>query len=250
MAMHRPASVSTFIALLAALAAPALAAAAARWEYAGTHGPEHWGRLSAAWALCASGRNQSPVDLGGFVDATLPPVDFAYAASPGTTAHDGHTVQTSFTAAGAIEVAGHRFALRQVHFHAPSENHLAGRAFPLEAHLVHADAAGNLAVVAVFFAEGATNDALAALWQPLPAHAGEAHPLTAPFDPARLLPAARDAYWFSGSLTTPPCSEGVRWLVLKTPVTASPEQIETVRRALGHPNNRPLQPLYAREILE
>ena len=235
--------VSSLVASLVALAPPAAAGGPTHWDYAGAHGPEHWGELSPAFALCAAGRNQSPVDLGGFVDAALPPIGFSYSASPGTTVHDGHTVQTSFTAAGAIEIAGRRFSLLQVHFHAPSENRLAGRGLPLEAHLVHTDAEGNLAVVAVFFDEGAAHDGLAALWQPMPAHAGEEHRLAAPFDPARLLPSERDAYWFSGSLTTPPCSEGVRWLVMKKPIAA-------FRRAGGQPNNRPIQPLYARQILE
>ena len=149
-----------------------------------------------------------------------------------------------------LELDGMRFELKQFHFHAPSENLIEGKSYPLEGHLVHANDRGELAVVAVMFEPGRANAALSLAWQVLPAKAGESHGLKEPVSAEQLLPAKRDYYRFSGSLTTPPCSEGVRWLVMKEPVQVSQAQIDAFKAVMHHPNNRPVQPLNGRLVLQ
>jgi carbonic anhydrase len=199
--------------------------------------------------MCALGRNQSPIDLAGFVEADLKPLKLVYRPGAVDIVNNGHTVQVNYAPGSTLDVNGRSFELKQFHFHAPSENRIAGRQFPLEAHLVHADKEGNLAVVAVMFQAGATNALLAKLWEKLPAKAGEKAGLPAGLDVALFLPADRDYYRFNGSLTTPPCSEGVWWLVMKKPASASAAQIDQFTRAIGFANNRPVQPVNARPVL-
>ncbi len=138
----------------------ALADDKAHWGYTGDTGPEHWGGLKAAFKLCASGKNQSPINLSGFVEADLSSIKFEYVTHATEILNNGHTVQVNYRAGSTLSVSGHEFELKQFHFHAPSENHVEGRSFPMEAHLVHADAQGNLVVVAVLFEEGAGNAAI------------------------------------------------------------------------------------------
>jgi carbonic anhydrase len=227
----------------------AFGAAGAHWGYTGHAGPEHWGELEPAYALCASGKNQSPVDLTGFVEADLKPISLDYHGSATEILNNGHTVQANFGAGDTITVDGRAFVLKQIHFHTPSENHIDGQAFPLEAHFVHRDDQGNLAVIAVMFKEGKENLAIAKLWRQMPEKADERAALVSKFVAAELLPASRDHYRFNGSLTTPPCSEGVLWMVMKESVTISREQVERFARVIHHANNRPVQPLNARAVL-
>jgi carbonic anhydrase len=231
-----------------AVAGIASAADPGEWSYSGEHGPDNWARLAPEFGACA-GKNQSPIDLTGFIDAHLNPITTAYRAGGTGIINNGHTVQVDYDAGSSITVEGIAFTLKQFHFHAPSENHVAGRAYPMEAHLVHADKDGNLLVLAVMIKEGVANKALAEFWPAIPKNAGESAPLPRPFLAARLLPADHHYYRFNGSLTTPPCSEGVRWLVLKAPVSASKEQIEAFEHVMHHPNNRPLQAVNARPVL-
>jgi len=174
----------------------------------------------------------------------------AYQAGGNEMLNNGHTIQVNYGAGSGITVDGVEFALKQFHFHAPSENHIDGISYPMEAHLVHADKDGHLAVIAVMFEEGAENAALAGIWPDMPANAGDSQALASAFDVSKLLPENRDYYRFNGSLTTPPCTEGVRWLVMKTPVSASKDQVEAFTHMLHHPNNRPVQPVNARVILK
>lgn len=214
------------------------------WSYEGADGPSHWG------GLCSSGRNQSPIDVHDAVSAKLAPLSFEYESLAQDILNNGHTVQVTYAPGSSLAVDSHRYQLQQFHFHAPSENLIDGRQFPLEAHFVHADADGNLAVVAVFFEAGAANAALEKLGKDLPLHAGDKHDLDVRVAAAELMPKAREYYRFSGSLTTPPCSEGVNWLVLKQPITASEKQIAQLHAAMGHDNARPVQPLNARVIVQ
>ena len=222
---------------------------AQHWGYAGEGAPEHWGKLDPKFAMCGLGRNQSPVDLTGFVEADLKPLKFAYKAGAAAIVNNGHTVQIDYAPGSTLTVDGRSFELKQFHFHAPSENRIGGRQFPLEGHLVHADADGNLAVVAVMFREGPANPLLAKLWPQMPTKAGEKSAAAAGLSAAGLLPADRDYYRYNGSLTTPPCSEGVWWLVLKSAATASKAQVDQFAKAVGVANNRPVQRLYARPVL-
>ena len=219
------------------------------WGYAGNAGPEYWGTLAPAYERCGSGRNQSPIDLRGFVAADLKSIRFHYVTNAMEVHNNGHSVQANYTPGSTIKLDGHVFELKQFHFHAPSENRISGKAFPLEGHLVHADQEGNLAVVAVMFAEGKANATVAALWKQLPAREGDTLALTSTVNAAGLLPQRRTYYRYNGSLTTPPCSEGVWWLVMKDPVSVSQEQVEAFKKVIGHPNNRPVQTVNARSIL-
>jgi len=155
-----------------------------------------------------------------------------------------------FEPGDTLAVDNATFTLQQMHFHAPSENQIAGHSFPMEAHFVHADAQGNVLVVAVMFKEGEALTALNQVWAAMPSDAGPPRPLLNVVTPMAFLPKSRSYYRFSGSLTTPPCTEGVRWVVLETPVSASKSQIEAFEHAIKHHNNRPVQPLNGRVVIE
>ena len=224
--------IALIIGLIASLPGTILAQ---HWSYEGQAGPQNWGKLDAKFALCATGKNQSPIDLGGFVEADLKPLKLDYKAGITEILNNGHTVQINYTPGSSLGVDGHAFELKQFHFHAPSENTVNGKHFPLEGHLVHADKDGNLAVVAVMFQEGAANTLLARLGEKIPNKAGEKSMLPTGLSVTRLLPNERHYYRFNGSLTTPPCSEGVRWFVIKKPVTASNAQIQQFPTRSGSP---------------
>ncbi|MCB1916236.1 MAG: carbonic anhydrase family protein [Rhodocyclaceae bacterium] len=245
-----PAFARLSLSLLLSIAATSHADEAVHWAYDGHGGPDHWAELSSDFAMCGMGRNQSPVDLVAPVEASLSGIDFDYPLQGNEIINNGHTVQVNVAPGSSIRVDDHRYLLKQVHFHTPSENRINGKSFAAEAHFVHADAAGNLAVVAVLFDDGDSSPALAALDPELPDHAGEHHSLRAGNAIAALLPETREYFEYSGSLTTPPCSEGVRWLVMKQPMTISPAQRETLARVMHGPNNRPVQPLNARLVLD
>lgn len=220
------------------------------WGYHGPYGPANWGELLPEYALCGAGRNQSPVNLTGFIEAELPPLTINYAGMVIDLRNNGHTVQADYHPGSSLVVDGRIFHLKQFHFHAPSENLLNGRAYPLEVHFVHSDDHGNLAVVAVLFQTGEENRSLSKLWDQLPEHAGTSRILAAQVRADELLPDDRDYYRYNGSLTTPPCSQGVLWLVMKQTPSVSTEQVETFTAAIGGPNNRPVQPLNARVVLQ
>jgi carbonic anhydrase len=219
------------------------------WAYGGEAGPENWGKLDGKFVMCSIGRNQSPIDVANAVKAELEPLRFDYVAGASGIQNNGHTVQVDYAPGSTVTVDGKAFALTQFHFHTPSENTFNGKPFPLEGHFVHTDKDGNLAVVAVMFEEGAANPALAGFWGAMPTKAGEIRAAPAGANAVTLLPADRSYFRFEGSLTTPPCSEGVRWLVLKTPVSVSRAQVEQFAAALPGPNNRPVQPRNARVVL-
>lgn len=219
------------------------------WGYSGHEGPENWAKLSSDNYAC-SGKNQSPINLSGFIEAELLPIQFNYRQGGYEILNNGHTVQVNYEKGSSIKVDGHTFDLLQFHFHAPSENHINGHSFPLEAHFVHADKNGNLAVVAVMFKEGSVNKGLKNVWPMMPKRTGDKHELSKTVGVDDILPKNREYYRFNGSLTTPPCSEGVRWLVMKNVVEVSKEQIDTFSHVLHEPNNRPLQAVNARIILK
>lgn len=231
------------------LASAAFAGHEVHWSYSGETGPEAWAKLAPEFAACA-GLNQSPIDLHGFIEAELEPLRLDWKPGGVEILNSGHTAQVGYGAGSTLTVDGIAFELKQFHFHTPSENRVEGKSFPMEAHFVHADAEGHLAVLALLFDEGIENPALASLAARLPKEAGEKQALPEAFDARALLPAGRDYYRFSGSLTTPPCTEGVRWLVLKQAVPASREQFEKVGHAMHAPNARPVQPVNARPVLK
>lgn len=220
----------------------------AHWSYSGDTGPENWAKLSPKFADCA-GKNQSPIDLKDFVEADLERIKINY-TSEQEVINNGHTVKVGYGGGGGIEVDGMNFRLLQFHFHAPSENHIMGKSYAMEAHLVHMNEHGELAVIAVMFEEGQENSELAKIWRTMPKRAGDKSTLSSVANADKLLPSDRDYYRFSGSLTTPPCTEGVRWLVMKRPLTASSEQIKEFEYVMRHPNNRPIQARNGRVVLK
>jgi len=233
--------------VVAADGAPA-AHAGAQWEYEGAIGPAAWGALSADYATCSSGMSQSPIDIRIYQPLGLEDIAFSYQPVPMKIKNNGHTIQANIDAGNSITVDGVVFNLIQLDFHTPSEHTLLGRALPMEMHLVHKDADGNLAVVGVLITIGAANANFAEIWSHMPAVADEEQPVPAPLNPLTLLPKDRRAYRYSGSLTTPPCSEGVNWLLLATPIQMSTDQIAAFR-TLFPLNARPVQPLHDRPVL-
>ncbi len=238
------------VAIVLVISSAAYAGQGTHWSYSGEEGPEHWGELDPKFSACAEGKNQSPINLTGFIESDLKPIGIHYEAGGREILNNGHTVQVNFTPGSKISVDGHAFELKQYHFHAPSENHINGKSYPMEAHLVHADEAGNLAVVAVMFVEGKTNQSIASVWSYMPGIVGGKQNLPSGVSAEGILPSNRDYYRFDGSLTTPPCSEGVSWLVMKEPVTVSKDQIEKFVQVMHHPNNRPIQPVNARPVFK
>ena len=222
----------------------------AHWSYEGDEGPASWSKISPEFALCETGRNQSPINIDKTMRAELKPLKAFQKFPANDIVNNGHTLQVNFKPGNILALDGVLYQMKQVHFHAPSENTIQGKSYPLEAHFVHADAKGNLAVLAVMFEEGKANDALGRLWQQMPVAVG-----TPVFLKSRVLAtelvSTMDSYFrFSGSLTTPPCSEGVSWIVLKTPMTASAAQIEAFKKVIQHQNNRPVQELNGRLVVE
>lgn len=225
----------------------------AHWGYSGAEGPEHWGDLSQAYATCKNGKNQSPIDLrdtAAIGTQGLGSLDIFYRDVPLKVINNGHSVQVNYPLGSYIKAGGKRYELMQFHFHTPSEHKKEGFNYPMEVHLVHRDGDGNLAVIAVIFQEGEENDYLNTLLQVLPKQAGtEKLYKGLSLNPAYFIPGNTEFYKYSGSLTTPPCSEGVYWMVFKHPVEASAEQIQMMHQVMGD-NARPVQKLNARDVLK
>lgn len=237
--------------LMALLSLPfASAASTPHWSYSGEGAPEKWGKLSQDFAACERGHNQSPVDIHQTIKGELPPLSLTFHAKEKSIINNGHTLQLNVHDGDSLKLDGTEFKLQQFHFHAPSENRISGKTYPLEVHFVHSNAEGQLAVVAVMFEEGAENPVIADILKNVPARPNVAQPLNKPLALAALMPGDKSYYRYSGSLTTPPCTEGVRWLVIKQPVTLSTAQIEAFQHILGQHNNRPVQPLNGRLIVD
>lgn len=219
------------------------------WGYEGPEAPHNWGKLSPDYALCDSGKNQSPVDIKGSIVSAKTPLKNAYHSGTQSIENNGHTIQINVKDYGHIELDGEAFDLRQFHFHAPSENQINDKSYPFEAHFVHTNAQNELLVLSVMFLEGNENTELNKAWANIPEKEGIVA-LNTGLDINKLLPNHLQYYRFSGSLTTPPCTEGVRWVVLKEPMSVSKAQIDAFRHAIHHNNNRPIQPLNGRVIIE
>lgn len=231
------------------LALGAAAGQAPHWGYEGAGGPDNWGKLSPKFAVCGTGKAQSPVDLARLGAHGTDMVETNYHSGPLTVLNNGHTVQANFAPGSTMTSGGHNYKLVQVHFHTPSEHEISGKHYPLVAHFVHADASGKLAVLGVLFKEGAANTELTKLIAAAPDHKQAAYTVDgASFDPNGLLPKSLKVFRYAGSLTTPPCSEGVNWNVAETPVTASAKQIAALHAIMGD-NARPVQPLNGRTLI-
>ncbi|MCH9813503.1 MAG: carbonic anhydrase family protein [Epsilonproteobacteria bacterium] len=220
------------------------------WSYGGTEGPEFWGKLSEKYSMCTQGQNQSPVNITDLTEADMETLKLDYSALAKDFVNNGHTVQVNFPQGSTLTIDEKEFTLKQFHFHTPSENHINGKSYPMEAHLVHANQTGALAVIAIMLTEGKENPFFKTLVANLPQQAKEHKDISkTQLNAIDMLPKDKDYYRFSGSLTTPPCSEGVRWIVLKNAVEISKESLAAFSNVMGK-NNRPIQAINAREILQ
>jgi len=222
--------------------------AAHAWTYEGETGPEHWGTLNPAWAACSEGMMQSPINLQDAVLSDLVDPELNYQLVPLNVTNNGHSVQASIAAGNTMVVDNVSYEMLQFHFHSPSEHSRDGQLSSMELHLVHRSADGVLAVIGVMIEEGDHNPAYDAIMSALPANEGDIlAPEGASINPRDLLPQVLTTYRYMGSLTTPPCSEGLQWMVMTTPVQLSPEQIAGYY-ALYSGTNRPVQPLNERTL--
>ena len=222
------------------------------WTYTGPTGPTKWGGLEKAFATCKLGKVQSPIDIrdNAVHQADLAAINFDYKPSTLRIIDDGHTIQVNYDPGSLMSVGGKQYDLVQFHFHKPSEEKLNGKAYDRDAHLVHKDKDGNLAVVAVLMHKGHDNPFIKTLWDNLPTEKEKESVVDkVRIDVSELLPEHKAYYTFAGSLTTPPCSEGVTWFVLKSPVQVSTQEIRRFAKA-SPMNARPVQPLNGRVIQE
>ncbi|MFZ6726742.1 carbonic anhydrase [Undibacterium sp. MH2W] len=233
----------------AAIAAAMDAHGAGGWAYQGDNGPLSWGKLSPANAKCESGDRQSPIDIRDGIKVNLDPIVFDYRSSGFNVVDNGHTIQVNVGAGNYITVLGRNYELVQFHFHKPSEERVNGRSAEMVIHLVHKDADGKLAVVAVLIERGKPQSAVQQVWNNLPLEKNQPQEAMAPLDLNQLLPAKRDYFTYMGSLTTPPCTEGVLWMVMKEPIELSSEQLAIFNR-LYPMNARPIQKTSGRLIKE
>jgi len=220
------------------------------WDYGDTLGPSHWGDLKPEFATCKTGHRQSPIDIRNARKTDLPAIEFDYKASPLHIIDNGHTIMINYAPGSSISVGGKKYVLKQFHFHRPSEEKINGKGYDMVVHLVHADEAGNLAVVAVLLQRGQDNPLIHELWNDLPKEKEKEELLdNVQIDVTQLLPADHGYYTFPGSLTTPPCSENVTWFVLKHPLAVSSAEINQFSKLYRH-DARPTQPPYDRAVLE
>ena len=236
--------------VLPALAqAPAAAAPApAHWSYEGKEGPLNWSHLDPAYKECSAGHEQSPIDIrGAHLNKSLTPIEFHYVSGAMSLVNNGHTVQVTPAAGSYIVADGVRYDLVQFHFHHPGEEAVKGKLADMVIHLVHKSAEGKIAVVAVRLNEGHPNAILADLWAHLPKATGETDKLTEELSPAGLLPSDRGYWTYMGSLTTPPCTEGVHWFVFEQEVELSRDQLKAFG-TIFKVNSRLLQPTHGRKI--
>jgi carbonic anhydrase len=243
-----------FIASFAALAACPLCAAAKaagaspHWSYEGAAGARNWGKLSGAYRACAIGTRQSPLDIVEPIKAELPPLNVSYRGDLAALVNNGHTIQADIAKGSMLTVGTERYELVQFHFHHPSEHLITGKGFAMECHFVHSDPAGSLGVLGVLMTEGAPNPAFGRIVEAMPRKEGTATSGLAGIDPNALLPSGLAYYRYSGSLTTPPCSEEVDWMLLEAPIAVAAGDIAKFA-ALYPMNARPAQKGFRRFVL-
>jgi carbonic anhydrase len=219
------------------------------WSYEGETGPANWGKINAAWSKCDTGTRQSPIDLRDGMKVDLEQISFDYKPSGFNVVDNGHTVQVTVGGGNFITVQNRSYELLQFHFHRPSEERVNGKGFEMVVHMVHKDPEGKLAVLAVLLERGKGNNLIQTVWNNLPLEKLDVVSPNVVLDVAEILPQRRDYFTFMGSLTTPPCNEGVLWLVMKQPMQASPAQMALFSRMYPL-NARPIQASSGRMIKE
>ena len=219
------------------------------WGYSGEVNPSHWGDLNEKFHMCKEGKQQTPIDILATKDINLTSLNLNYTTSSKSEINNGHTIQVNIKSGSIFTIDKVPYELKQFHFHTPSENHIKGVSYPMEAHFVHATKDGNLAVISIMFEEGAENSTLKQIESKFPLKENQAVDINLSTDDIKnMMPTNKDYYKFMGSLTTPPCSEQVKWFVLKTPQTVSKAQIKAMHKEINKENNRPIQPTNDREI--
>lgn len=218
-----------------------------QWSYSGATGPEHWGDLDPRFAAAKTGRRQSPIELAGPFEPGADWVSYVYSPAPLNVTNNGHSIQIDVPEGSLITLGGRRYDLVQYHFHTPSEHTVDGGFYEMELHLVHQDASGRFAVVGVFLTTGEPNPMLGEIWAHMPARVGESKRSDRLIDPSEFLPGSRRFVQYDGSLTTPPCTEGVAWIMMLNPISVSSEQVDRFEQVIG-PNNRPVMPVNERSI--
>jgi carbonic anhydrase len=219
------------------------------WSYEGETGPGHWGELSPDFKVCQLGLEQTPIDLSSSMKGDAGGISFDYRSLPLRLLNNGHTIQVNADPGCSCTIGTTKYELVQFHFHHPSEHLLDGKAFEMEVHFVHKSAEGALAVVGVFFQPGSHNAGLQPIFDQMPKAEGPEVRASGQFDPAAFFPVSRGFFRYAGSLTTPPCSEGLTWTVFRDAIEASPEQIRQFANLF--PNNaRPVQPKNRRFLIE
>ena len=218
------------------------------WAYDGAQGMDHWGMLSHDYMTCEAGSHQSPIDI------TMPSEDRAperlllhYRQAELQAMHNGHSIQVKVSPGSELHVNGRTYRLMQFHFHEPSEHHIEGKTSPFELHFVHRDQAGHIVVVSLLADLGAGHPVVSALWSSLPMYAGESAP-SRQLDLSTLIPNSLHHFAYQGSLTTPPCTEGVQWIVMRDKISIAQSQIDQFVALVGH-NARAIQPIHDRRVL-
>jgi carbonic anhydrase len=223
------------------------------WGYTGHNNPEHWGEFDKANFMCKEGKNQSPINIANSIEVhtkDLTPIKFNYNSGSSSIVDNGHTIEIMIKKGSSIQIDGKTFYLKQFHFHSPSENEINGKHFPLEAHFVNVAKDGSIAVVAILFEDGKTNPLIEKLWTKMPHIEGDENKIAVTAkEISDFLPKDKAYYRFDGSLTTPPCSEGVRWFVFKAYDTVSKAQVKEFTQTMHHADNRPVQAINARKVL-
>lgn len=228
------------MALCPVCASPGFAAEGAHWSYEGEGGPSHWGDLDAASKACSVGAQQSPIDIQSSIKSQLPALKISWPKKPDMIVNNGHTIQVNADPGNSLTVGSSKYELLQYHFHHPSEHLIGGKAYAMEVHFVHREASGNLAVVGALMSAGKANAAFNKVVAAMPGKEGPAVKMATAPDPNQMLPASRGYYRYSGSLTTPPCSEVVNWLVLRDPIQVARPDIDAFAK-LFPMNARPVQ---------
>ncbi|MEH6516096.1 MAG: carbonic anhydrase family protein [Halioglobus sp.] len=219
------------------------------WAYDGEHGPKHWGKLSPDYVLCEAGVNQSPVDIVSALETDLPAIVMDYGSDSLNIINNGHTAQVNVEPGSFLRVENEQYELKQFHIHVPSEHRIDGEQFLLEVHYVHQNAEGELAVVAALHREGEDHPILTRYVGLIPEEVGAPVPFKVSLHDLPIVTLDKEYYRYNGSLTTPPCSEGVRWFVLKTIRTVTLKRREIFNKLIGD-DARDSQPINARIILQ
>jgi carbonic anhydrase len=226
-----------------------------KWSYEGPAGAEHWGDLDPDYTVCKVGKEQSPIDIRNAEKAELPIIRFEYKSGPlKFLINNGYTIRVNYHDApgrGNFLIVGNkRYQLTQFHFHRPSEEYIRGKPYDMVVHLMHQASDGEVVGVAVLLKAGNANATIQKLWEHMQKAEGKEEEIAGvEVNPTGLLPHDTAYYTYMGSLTAPPCSESVRWFVLKTPVDISTEEISAFAKLYPH-DVRPIQPLNGRVVKE